>query len=442
MKRFISSFLVLIVLMSFLPVVSMADSYTPPFEVNAQSVYMANLDSSMMIYEKDADVKVSCDILSQLMTVVLAIENIENPESTQISMRGYIQDEMSDAGRMYGTIPLGGLYKGEKLSALNLMYAVMLQNASEAAYMLADYIGDGSESYFVQLMNHRAKELGMKNTNFTNSTGLPDENAYTTAYDAYILARHAVKLPIFNDLISVKSHNGGPTSRQDELYWYTLNSFLKSSSDYYRPDFTAVKVGSNASTGQSSSVIFAKKNGYTYALSILNCRSSTGEKSDNKAAVFSESIRLFDWAFSTFKVKTLLEQGKSFQEVPLKLCAGKDYLRCMSAHDFSALIPDEIEASSVKFDLSLPNFVNAPVKKGDMIGEATLVLSGKPIGKVAIVSAEDAQTSSLLVVMENLHRLIRGYPFKFVVCFIGISILFYVTYTILNNRNRMRYRKR
>ncbi len=442
MKRFISSFLVFIILTGFLSFTSMADSYTPPFEVNAQSVYMANLDSNMMIYEKSADSKVSCDILSQLMTIVLSIENIENPQSTQISMKGYIQDEMSDAGRKFGGIPLGGLYKGEKLSALNLMYAVMLQNASEAAYMLSDYVGDGSESYFVQMMNHRAQELGMKNTHFTNSSGLPDENAYTSAYDAYILARHALTLPVFNDLISVKSYNGGPTSRQDELYWYTLNSFLKSSSEYYRPDFTAVKIGSSSLTGQSSSVIFAKKNGYTYALSILNCRSDSGEKSDNKAAVFSESIRLFDWAFSTFKVKTLLEQGKSFQEVPLKLCAGKDFLRCMSAHDFSALIPDEIEASSVKFELSLPNFVNAPVKKGDIIGTATLVLAGKPIGKVAIVSAENAQSSSLLVVMENLHRLIRGYPFKFIVCFIAISILFYVTYTILNNRNRMRYRKR
>ena len=441
MKRFLSGFLTFIILLGAFAVPSMAESYTPPFPVSAEAVYMANLDSDMMIYTKDATKQVPCDTISQLMTVVLALETITEPENTQISMRGYIQDELSTAGGTYGRIPLGGLYKGETLNAKDLMYAVAVQSASDAAYMLADYMGDGSSAYFVQLMNHRAQEIGMKNTNFTNPTGLPDENAYTTAYDAYILARHAMELPGFEDLITSRSYTGS-SDKQESILWVTKNAFLQRGSDYYHEGYTTAKVGSSAKTGISSAIVFAKKNGYTYALSILNCQSSTGEKGDNREAVFKEAESLFDWAFSTFKVKSLLEQGKSFQEVPLKLCAGKDYLRCMSAHDFQALIPDEIEASSVRFDLNLPDFVNAPVKKGDLIGEATLMLSGSPIGKVAIVSAEDAESSSLLVVMENLHRLIRSYPFKFGVCFVLMLIVSYVVYTILNNRSRTRYRRR
>ena len=441
MKRILSIFLTFIILSSFLAIPSMAESYTPPFSVSAEAVYMANLDSDMIIYAKDASKQVPCDTISQLMTLVMALETIPDPDNTQISMRGYIQDELSTAGGNYGRIPLGGLYKGETLAAKDLMYALAVQSASDAAYMLADYMGDGSSAYFVKLMNHRAKEIGMKNTNFTNPTGLPDENAYTTAYDAYILARHAMELPGFEELITARSYSG-KSDRQDDILWVTKNAFLQRGSDYYHQGYTTAKVGSSAKTGISSAIVFAKKNGYTYALSILNCQSPTGEKGDNREAVFKESQALFDWAFSTFKVKSLLEQGKSFQEVPLKLCAGKDYLRCMSAHDFQALIPDEIEASSVRFDLNLPDFVNAPVKKGDLIGEATLMLSGSPIGKVAIVSAEDAESSSLLVVMENLHRLIRSYPFKFGVCLLVVLIISYVVYTILNNRSRTRYKRR
>ena len=396
---------------------------------------MANLDSNMIIYSKNAADKFDCGTISQLMTVILSIEEIENPSSTEITMKGYIQDEMNAAYKKYGSIRLGGIYKGETLTAENLMYAVTLQNANEAAYMLGDY--------FVKMMNVRAKELGANNTNFTNPMGLPDENSYTTAYDAYLLARHAMTLPFFDELIKATGKNGGPTNKQESLMWSTTNKFIQKGSDYYIPSFLILKIGDNPQNGKSSAIILGKKNGYSYMLSILNCyNEEENEKLANRMAVYEESINLFNWSFETFRVKTLLEQGKSFEEIPLKLCAGKDYLRLMSAHDFSALIPDEIEASSVKFNLKLPEYVNAPVKKGDLIGEAELILADKVLGKVAIISAEDAKASSLLIVVNNFSKLVSGFKFKFVICLIIVSIAAYVFYTIFKNRNRRRYSRR
>ncbi|MEG2144942.1 MAG: hypothetical protein RRY40_06400, partial [Oscillospiraceae bacterium] len=308
-------------------------------------------------------------------------------------------------------------------------------------YMLADYISDGSVDYFVKLMNVRAKELGMNSTNFTNPTGLPDEKSYTTAYDIYLLARHAMENPKFMSLIEETSHNGGPTNRQESLLWTTTNKFLQKSSDYYSPSITCIKVGDNPQTGESSTVAIAKKNGYTYMLSLLDTRDSTNEKIPNRSAVFNETMKLFKWSFETFRVKTLLEEGKSFSEIPLKLCSGKDYLRLMSAHSFSALIPDEIEASSVKYELKLPKYVNAPVKKGDLIGEVELILANKPIGRAAVVAAEDAKASQSLIVLNNFSEVLGSFRFKFAVCFIIVSIIFYIVYTILKNRNKHRYQK-
>ena len=144
MKRLLATILLIILLSATFCEACFASSYVPPFEVSAQSAYMANLDSNMIIYGKNPTEKFDAGIMSQLMTVILSLEKIENPQNVNITMKGYIQDEMNAAYKKYGSIHLGGIYTGETLTAQSLIHAVTLQNACEAAYMLSDYVGDGS----------------------------------------------------------------------------------------------------------------------------------------------------------------------------------------------------------------------------------------------------------------------------------------------------------
>ncbi|MEG1972596.1 MAG: hypothetical protein RR315_05490, partial [Oscillospiraceae bacterium] len=95
----------------------------------------------------------------------------------------------------------------------------------------------------------------------------------------------------------------------------------------------------------------------------------------------------------------------------------------------------------VKYELKLPKYVNAPVKKGDLIGEVELILANKPIGRAAVVAAEDAKASQSLIVLNNFSEVLGSFRFKFAVCFIIVSIIFYIVYTILKNRNKHRYQK-
>lgn len=139
----------------------LAAAYTPNFDLAAESVYLINLDSDMVICEQNADKPIEPSSLAQLMTVVLALEKVENPENAMATMRGYIQDEMYRQNVSLGGIRLAGLYKDEEISIQKLMYAVMIRDANEAAMMIADYVGDGSVPYFVEMMNERAQELGM-----------------------------------------------------------------------------------------------------------------------------------------------------------------------------------------------------------------------------------------------------------------------------------------
>ncbi|MBQ7302795.1 MAG: hypothetical protein IJW89_04350, partial [Clostridia bacterium] len=144
MKKFFSAFLALLFCSATLAVTSSAATYVPSFEVASQSVFLVNLDSEMTIYEKDADKKIEPSALAQLMTLVLTLERVEDPANELVTMKSYIENDMYEYGVALGGIRLAGLYRNETISVKNLMYAVMIRDANEAAAMLGDYVGDGS----------------------------------------------------------------------------------------------------------------------------------------------------------------------------------------------------------------------------------------------------------------------------------------------------------
>lgn len=439
MKKFSFALTALILALTMLSSTALAANYTPSFDTAAQAVYLVNLDSDMLIYDKNADKKTEPSSLAQLMTVVLALERVKDPENEFATMKSYIQDEMYRQNIALGGIRLAGLYKNESVSIKNLMYAVMIRDANEAAMMIADYVGDDSVPYFVELMNERAAELGMKNTHFTSPHGLPDENSYTTAEDMAILARHAITLPGFEELVSVTSYDGGPTNINEHLYWNTTNRMALSSSPYFNSHASGIKTGYHNSLG-SYLICTAKRDGYTYLLVTM---ASYGYDDDGKDSslfsVFDDSNRLLDWAFNTFRVKTLLEKGKSFGEVPLKMAWEKDFIRIMSADNFTALIPDAIESSSIQYNLDLPEYLTAPIKKGDLVGQVRLVLAGEEIGVIGVIAAEDAEVSRSLLMIEALKDITRTFWFKFTVILLVVLIILYIMLMIVRNRSRRRY---
>ncbi|HIT19256.1 MAG TPA: D-alanyl-D-alanine carboxypeptidase [Candidatus Fimivivens faecavium] len=442
MKKFAAVLFSLLFCLSALSPAAEAAAYSPSFEVDAESVYLYNLDSDMMIYEKNADKRMQPAELAQIMTVILTLENVPDLDSATVTMKGYIQDEMYRQNISLGGIRLAGLLKDETLSVRKLLYAVMLPSANEAATMLADYVGDGSVPYFVELMNQKAAEIGAVNTHFTSPHGLPDPASYTTAYDMYLITRYAMELEGFSALIEPQSYDGGPTNLHDSLIWSSSNKLIRTQSVYYNQSAFGVKSGYNAAEGACIAAA-AKKDGYTYLLVIFGARGLDGTGQDlGSDAVFPVANSLFDWAFDTFRVKTLVEKGKSFGEVPLKLAWGKDFVRLMGAESFTALIPDEIEPSSITFDLVLPGSVKAPVEQGQLIGEVKLVLAGEVIGRVGLVSAETVEVSRMLLLVDKLVGMTRSYWFKFIVVFLTVLIILYIILMIARNRNRRRYRRR
>ena len=266
-KRASAAFVAVIVVFSFREA-SFAINYNPNIELHAKSIYMENLDTSQVIFEKNTFEKMPPASLTKIMTAILAIENIPDL-SVEITYKPYIQDQMSRLNAQYGGISLGGLLAGEVLSAEKLLYAVLLPSANEAATILADYVGDGSVPRFVEMMNQKARELGCENTNFVNPHGLHDDNQYSCAHDMAIMAKYAMKNEVFREIASTNFFDGSPTNKHSkELFWNTTNKLSVPSSPYFCKGVFGVKTGTLAQSGRHV-VSMAKRGGYEYVLVVM-----------------------------------------------------------------------------------------------------------------------------------------------------------------------------
>lgn len=435
MRKLTALMLLILVLLPLGMTKSAAAEYTPDFEVSAASVYLINLDADKVIYQKNAHQPIAPASLTKLMTAILALENCEDLDGTTVALKGYIQNEMYIKNISLGGISLSGLLQGDTLSMRELLYAIMLPSGNEAAMMIADEIGDGSVPYFLEMMNERARQLGAVNTTFKNVNGLPDEGNVTTAYDMYLLARHAMTLPGFMDIASSFYYYGGTNKLGQPLHWNTTNRMIVPSSTSYYAPIKGIKTGTTEESGFCF-ISTASKNGYNYMAVVMGV---PFEKNVSENPVFPLTRKLYEWCFNTFSVKTLLERGKSFGEASLKLAWGKDHVSLMSNENFAALIPTAISISSVVYEPVLPEVVKAPVKVGDAVGYVRIILAGEEIGQVMLVASEDVEASRLLIVLDKLYTMTLSFWFKFAVAFVVISAVLYIALMIIRNRNRRRY---
>lgn len=412
--------------------------YDPGFDVDAEAVYFINLDTGKVIYEKDADKKVYPASTTKIMTALLALDNIPDLDTPQIELKLYIQNALSGTGAS-----LAGILRGETFTPRELLYAALLPSGNEAAMMLADYVGDGSLDYFAEMMNEKAAELGAVNTHFVNASGMHDDDHYTTAYDMYLITMAALENETFREIVSTNYYYAGEDQNGNPLHWNTTNFLISPGSTYYYPYATGVKTGTTDEAGRCL-VSTAEKDGYHYLMVMMGAPQydSNGEKLEENM-VFKQTIELYDWAFSSFSNKTLIEKDVGVGEVPLKLArGGKDYLLIKSGEVFTDLLPNEIEASSITMELDLPAVVNAPIKEGDQVGTIRLMLAGEEIGSVPAVAAEDVDASLIATLIDQFKRLFRSFLAKFIVVFVILSIIAYITITVLRGRNKNRYYRR
>lgn len=372
LKKVIAVFLLSVILTcSVLTVVSAADAddattdtsvvNSLPFEVKCKSAFLMDSSTGTILYELNPDEALPPASVTKIMTLLLVMEAIES---------GALKlDDMITASA--NAVSMGGsqiyLKEGEQMTAEDMIKSVVISSANDAAVALAEHIA-GSEEAFVERMNKRAEELGMKNTNFENTNGLDDtaQNHVTSARDIAIMSAELIK----HEKILEYSSIWMDTIRNGEFGLTNTNRLVR----FYN-GATGLKTGSTSKAKFCVSAT-AKRDGMH-----LVCVVMGAETRDERNAIAS---KLLDYGFANYSL--FHAEGKRLDEV--KVLGGVENTCGVGYGDFSYLLKKG-ENKNVTCKVEINSDIAAPVKVGDVLGKVTYTCHDKVIGEVDIVSTEN-----------------------------------------------------
>lgn len=435
---FIFSLIFCIVLSSMSIAEVKADSYNIDFDISSKSVYLVNLDTGISVYEKDKDTKCYPASTTKIMTYIITVENIKDLDNTKIKVKQSILDRLNNTGSS-----TAGLIGGETLTVTQLLNCLMIPSGNDAAMILADYVGNGSITNFVKMMNSKAKELGCENTHFMNPHGLHDYDHYTTASDLAKITEYAMKLPNFMDIANTTvSYCLG-----EDRPLITTNSMIDEyDSDYYYTYAKGIKTGCTGDDSGYCLVSSAVYGGYSYLCIALGAPySENGETLKNGAMI--DSANLYRWAFTSLQLTTVIDEKTIVDEVGINFAWGKDRLKLSPATSYSTILPSDIKASSIDKVYNLPESVNAPVKAGDKIGTITLKYANNELATIDLVAAETIDQSDLLVALNGVGNVVSNPWFILIASLIILLVVIYIVIITIyikrcqNNRKVKTYRR-
>ena len=411
-----------------------AYTYTPSSEPTSPSVYMYSLTSDSLVYAKNANEKKDPAYLAQIMTCIVAAENVNGWEEP-VTAPAYIYDELYLKG-----LPTADIRMGETVTVKDLLYAMIVQSSCEAANIIADYVGKGSIPTFIEMMNNKAKELGCSNTYFTTPHGALSDEDYTTAEDLFKIYRHALTLPGFSELFSALRYTIPANAVNGTERILTTGSVLidiYNGGTYYYKYATTAKASASSKTGRNL-VSTAEKNDFSYMIITLE---APLDQVDGKYRNFVDHQFLYNWAFDELKVTKILESETSIAEIKVTLSEDKDYVLLYPEKDFSFLLPEGVSADSIQTIKNLPESIKAPVKKGDVVGSMTLKLANEELATVNLIAGSDLSAAPTMKAFDIVGQILTSPWFLGIVGVFVVGIVALIIYARVHHVNKKRYKR-
>lgn len=401
--------------------------------LDATAALLVSPDSGMVLYSKNADQKRYPASTTKIMTALLTLENVSNLDETVTSEAVDFENVTADSSN-------AGILLGEQVTVRDLLYALMLPSANEAAYMLARHVG-GSWEQFVDMMNDRAAELGCTGTHFCNPCGLHEEDHYTTAHDLYLIAKEAMTDVTFRDIVSTVQHRMAKTNLHEERIIYTTNQLIFSSfQPWSYANCLGIKTGHTSQAGNCF-VGYAEYGDAKLFSVVLGCSDSSKEY-PSVAASFTDTKKLCQWGFENFTSKTLARQGEEVTYTKVKLSTDTNQLLLTAKADVVALLPKDLDVKELELVEDIPEEVKAPVKAGDPIGTATYRYNGTDYGTVELVALNDISRSTVLFYADKLSTFFQSMVFKILLLAAAAFFILHIFTHILFGGVRRRRRRR
>lgn len=370
MNRKILCIIMILIINLIMPIKALAED---PLNINAKSAVLMDYNTKEILYEKNSHEKLYPASLTKIMTLILGMEALE---SGKISLNDEVR--ISAHASSMGGSQLW-LEEGETQTVENLFKAITIRSANDAAVALAEHIA-GSEEVFVKMMNEKAKELGMNNTNFMNASGLHHENHYTTAYDVALMSAELLKHEKIHDWLTIYMDEMLVGKKKDKVQsLVNTNRLIK---EY--EGTTGIKTGSTSQAGYCLSA--SAKRGNLHLIAVIM-------GSDTSKIRFEESMRLLDYGFANYDSVTIGRKGDVIGKVLVQKGTSQ-YLEAVLERDAYLLLPKG-QSKEITKEIVLPDYVNTPIKTGDIIGQLIIKVEGQEMDKVNLVAKNDVGRATL-----------------------------------------------
>nr|WP_245683859.1 D-alanyl-D-alanine carboxypeptidase family protein [Vulcanibacillus modesticaldus] len=339
---------------------------------NAKSAILIDQDTGTILFEKNSHQPLPPASLTKIMTMLLVMEAID---SGKITLDDKVR--VSEYAASMGGSQIF-LEAGEEMSVRDLLKGVAVASGNDASVALAEYIA-GSEEAFVAKMNEKAKELGLKNTHFMNSNGLPVKNHYTSAYDIAVISRELLKYEQITRYTGIY---------QDYLRKNTKNPFWLVNTNRLVRFYKGVDGLKTGYTTEAKFCLAATaKRGKFRVIAVVMGAPST--KIRNK-----EVSRLLDYAFSQYKNEVIYEKNQPV--INAKVSKGKkDYVSLITPYQISVLMKKEEKLTNYEKVIIVDENIIAPIEKGEVLGKLQTIKDGKVVQTFPLIAEENINKASL-----------------------------------------------
>ncbi len=360
--------------------------FAEPPQIDAKSYILMEASTGVILSENNSEEPLPPASVTKIMTLLIIYDSVASGKIKWEDMVTVSEHASSMGGSQIFLEP------NEQQSVQTLTKSIAIASANDAAVAMAEHIG-GSEENFVNLMNEKAKQLGMKNTTFVNACGLDAEGHKMSAKDIALMSRELItKYPdikqyttTWQDTITHKTSKGesefGLTNTNKLIKWY--------------PDATGLKTGS---TGKA-----------------LYCLSGTAKR-DNMELIavvmaapdpkirFQTTMKLLDYGFANYKLQQGLKENEVAGEVNIQK-GMEDSVKAVVASQINVVTPKE-NNSEINYKIELLENIKAPVKKGDKVGEVIYFTNGNEIARANLIAQKDVEKANFF---KNLSSLIYSF---------------------------------
>lgn len=321
-------------------------------DISASKAVVINADTKEILYEKNAHKKASMASTTKMLTSIIAIES------------GKLDGEVTATAECLSEGSSIGLKDGYKLSLKDLVYGMLLESGNDAANLCAIYLGNNFDG-FANIMNKKAKEIGMTNSNFVTPSGLDADSHYSTAYDMALLGAYCIDNPIFREICSKKDYDITLIEPKINLNFYNHNKLLTSCEGVF-----GIKTGFTRKSGRCL-VSACERDGATLVCATLN---APDDWNDHKT--------LYDSVFAELNKSTI-----SFCEInEINVYGGQKQKIKVECKDFAYHFK---ENDDIYIKASIPPIIYAPIGKGEIIGKVQYLTNKGTIHTSYIYSCED-----------------------------------------------------